>query len=130
MNAIRTARSFALVLALSAVAALAAAAPARAAYAAIAYSPSTHSYGYGTNFDTREDAEQEALAQCSGDDARVVGTVHNGWTSLAVGDGGAFSCQYAATAGEARKAALGRCREVTTNSRILVTVSSNGKAQK
>lgn len=129
MNAVRTARGFVLAVALAAVAALAAAAPARAAYAAVAYSPSTHSYGYGAKFNTQEDAEQEALAQCSGDDAQIVGTVQNGWCSLAVGDGG-YSCQYDATVGGARKAALARCRAITTNSRIRVTVSSDGKVQK
>ncbi len=55
-------------------------------YAAIALSAKTGDVGYnvGVQF-SREKAEHSALANCKGDDARVVGWVKNGWCAVAVG---------------------------------------------
>ena len=99
-------------------------------FAAIAFSQATGSYGYGYGFDTRGDAEKEALAQCSGDDSQVVVWVKNGWAALAVGDDNAYGYGWAADLGTARKTALAECRKRTTNSRVVICVSTEGKTQK
>ena len=99
-------------------------------FAAIAFSQSTGSYGYGYGFDARSGAENEALAQCSGDDAKVVVWVKNGWCALAVGDDNAYGYGWAEDLGTARKIALAECRKRTTNSRVVICVSHEGKTQK
>jgi len=99
-------------------------------FAAIAFSQATGSYGYGYGFDSRGDAEKEALAQSSGDDAKVVVWVKNGWAALAVGDDNAYGYGWASDLGTARKIALGECRQHTTNSRIVICVSTEGKTHK
>jgi len=55
-------------------------------YAAIAFSAKTGdvSFNVGVQF-SREKAEHSALANCKGDDARVVGWVKNGWCAVAIG---------------------------------------------
>ena len=99
-------------------------------FAAIAFSQATGAYGYGYAFDSRDGAEKEALAQCSGDDAAVVVWVRNGWCALAVGDDNAYGYGWADDLGSARKIALAECRKRTTNSRIVICVSSEGKTLK
>ena len=99
-------------------------------FAAIAFSQATGSYGYGYGFDTRGDAEKEALAQCNGDDAQVVVWVKNGWCVLAVGDDNAYGYGWASDIGSARKKALAECRKLTANSRVLICVSSDGMTRK
>ena len=124
--------AIALIAALSAAFLFAAPASARAddTYAAIAFSPGTGAYGYGYGFDSRKGAEKEALAQCSGDDAQVVVWVRNGWCSLAVGDNNAYGYAGGDNAGTVRKNALAECRKRTTNSKVVITLSSDGEVQK
>jgi hypothetical protein len=49
---------------------------------------------------------------------------------LAVGDNGGWGSDRDSDIGSARKAALAACAKVTTNSHILVCVSSDGKVKK
>jgi len=99
-------------------------------YAAIAFSAKSGAWGYGTNFDSQDAAQKEALAQCSGDDAKIVVWVLNDWCSLAIGDDKIYGYGYADNPGDARKTALAECRKRTINSRVVVTVSADGQVQK
>ena len=54
-------------------------------YAAVAFSKSSGEYGYAWNWPTRAMAENEALAKCKADDAKIVGWVRGGWLVLFVG---------------------------------------------
>jgi hypothetical protein len=98
-------------------------------YAAIAYSPSTGSYGYAYNCDSRGEAERLALKHCKARDARIATWVHNGFCALAVGDdqscwGSGWSYGDGATNREAKRYALDECRKRTTGAHIILCVCS------
>ena len=127
MNAVRTVRLIALSLVLAA-AALWSATPARAAddaYAAIAYSPDTGHYGYAAGFSSRAAAEDEALNQCEGDDARVVVWGRNAYVALAVSDNGPYGYAWGTTEAIAKRIATQKCRDLGgENVRVAVSVYS------
>ena len=92
-------------------------------WAAVAYSQKTGRYGYGNNYFSKAEAQKRALAECKADDAKVVGTVGNGWVALALGDDKtAYGYCLAATAFQARSIALAECRKRTKNCAIVVCV--------
>ncbi len=127
MNFLRNVRLTALAVVLSAVAALSSAAPAHAGtgdtYAAIAYSANTGSAGYAYHASTELEAELDALAQCRGDDAKVVVTVRNGFAALSVGDDGSYGYAWGTSQSTAENIALSKCLDVGgVRPRILVSI--------
>ena len=90
-------------------------------YAAIAYSEKTGHYGYGFNFDTREAAEQRALSECKGDDAKIVVWARNAWAALAVSDNGHYGWAYGDSEESVKNTALQKCKDAGgTNAHIAV----------
>jgi Domain of unknown function (DUF4189) len=100
-------------------------------YAAIAYSPTTGAYGFGNKFDSRKGAEDKALAECKADDAKVAGSVKNGWCILAVGDFDAsiYACGDNSDKAEARKTAMAECGKLVKPCHIVSSVSSEGRSE-
>ena len=101
-------------------------------YAAIAYSPATGQYGYAYNYRSRSAAENAALRNCRGSDARIVAWVNNGFCSLALGDsqscwGACRSYGSGASTREANGFALRECNSRTGGARIVVCLSSDGQ---
>ena len=104
----------------------------RNSVAAIAYSPATGKYGYAYNLRSRSAAEKAALADCGGDDARIVCWVKEGFCILALGDDKAcwgVGWQFGSTAGtdKPRKMALDDCGNRTTNPHVVLILSSDGQ---
>lgn len=98
-------------------------------YAAIAYSPSTGHYGWANGRGSRFDAEQAALRNCQGSDARIVAWVNNGFCALAKGDDNSYGIGYSygdgATNTYAMSRALLECRQQTTkNPRVVLCIRS------
>lgn len=83
-------------------------------YAAIAFSVETGSRGFGYQFDSQKKAEKEALAQCRGDDAKIVVWVKNGWCALAVGDNNKYGFGHADDRDTAQNRAIAECRKRTS----------------
>jgi hypothetical protein len=134
----RSLRSLAALSALACVVVLASGQPVRSdavvlpyhdSYAAIAYSVATGNYGTANNWDTRQGAEEAALANCKADDARIVAWVQNGFCALALGDDKskwAYGVSYniGATNVDAMARALAACRAQTTGAYIVVCICS------
>lgn len=94
-------------------------------YAAIAYSQSTGSISYSYGYCTQADAEENALSNCEGDDARIVTWSKNAYCALALGDKpGAFGGAWGYSQHEAEKRALEICSQYTTGCYIHLCVFS------
>jgi serine/threonine-protein kinase len=97
-------------------------------YGAIAYSEKTGAWGYAYDQSTRGMAEGIARRNCTGDDARAVGWVRNGFVALAVGENGAWGVGYSygdgATNREAKERALEECRKRSKTARLVICVCS------
>lgn len=101
-------------------------------YAAIAYSPTTGKYSYATDYNSRKAAEAAANAALGTDDAKAVCWTSEGFCALALGDdktayGTGWRYGSGASNIEAAKEALKNCNARTTNARIVVCVSTDGK---
>ncbi len=80
-------------------------------YAAIAYSEKTGHYGYGYNFDTCAAAEEQALSECKGDDAKIVVWARNAWCALAISDNGPYGWAYGDSEETVKDTALQKCKD-------------------
>jgi hypothetical protein len=101
-------------------------------YAAIAYSPSTGKYRYAHNYNSRRAAEDAAVTALGADDAKIVCWTSEGFCALALGDDkSAYGVGWRFGAGasntDAMKEALKNCNARTTNARVVVCLSTDGR---
>lgn len=89
-------------------------------FGAIAFSPSTGKVGGGWNFAGKDEASQEAVAQCGMDDCETVVTFPS-CGAVAVGDGYGMGFSADASVEQSEATALSNCDGFTTN--CLVTMS-------
>lgn len=78
-------------------------------YAAIAYSQSTRAHGYSYGKASRAKAEETALDNCAGPDARIVVWTKNGYVALATNSRGAYGWGHSTDKAVAQQKALANC---------------------
>ena len=105
-------------LAIAALAASATQALADDHFGAIAYSTSSGSYGYSYDYSSRGEAEDRALAECSGD-CKVVLWFKNACGALAVGNDHGYGTAWAGERGEAEATAMGYCRQYSQGCQVV-----------
>ena len=87
-------------------------------YAAIAFSAKADAWGIGNHVDSREKAEQAALAECKSDDAQVVVWVKSGYCAVAVGANNKYGIGFDKDANTARKTAIAEYLKSTGNDKF------------
>jgi len=98
-------------------------------FGAIAYSLESGTYGYGTDYDSREEAESAALDACvealeeEGQECSVELWFKNAYGALAEGDNG-FGTGWGKYKQDAQLHALEKCQEYTTNCDITLTIGT------
>lgn len=99
-------------------------------YAALAYSDSTGAYGYAHGYESREEAEQEAIRRCNQSDARVLTWARNQWICLVRAPNSAYGFSSQPTEEEAQREALRHCNDRGGGCQVLVLVYSHHNALK
>lgn len=90
-------------------------------FGAIAFSQATGGYGYSYDHATRREAESRAMSECSSRNrgCKVAIWFKNACGAVATGSNNAWGSAWAGSREGAERAALGYCRQHTSNCQVL-----------